>query len=71
MSDLIYLDRYVLQKDMRIRMPKSILVNLDVTKGETMFSIYIDKVKEQIILVVDSESQEAKKSRESITTSET
>ena len=64
MADLIYLDRYVLQKDMRIRMPKSILVNLDVNKGETMFSIYIDKINKQIVLVVDSESQEAKKSRE-------
>ena len=61
MSDLIFLDRYVLQKDMRIRMPKSILVNLGVVKGETLFSIYIDKNNRQIILeVAGPESQKAK-----------
>ena len=29
----IYLDTYVLQKDMRIRLLKQILTNLDVKKG--------------------------------------
>ena len=32
-DDLIYLDTYVLQQDMRIRLPKSVLANLGVEKG--------------------------------------
>ena len=52
MCDLIYLDKYVLQKDMRIRLPKSILENLNAVKGETMFSILLDKKRNRIILEV-------------------
>lgn len=52
MGDLIYLDKYVLQKDMRIRLPKSILENLNAVKGETMFSIMLDKKRNRIILEV-------------------
>ena len=52
MGDLIYLDKYVLQKDMRIRLPKSILENLNAVKGETMFSILLDKKRNRIILEV-------------------
>lgn len=31
-EELIYLDTYVLQQDMRMRMPKNILENLNVEK---------------------------------------
>ena len=41
-EELIYLDTYVLQQDMRIRMPKSILENLNVEKGKSRFKIYYD-----------------------------
>ena len=34
-NELIYLDTYVLQQDMRIRLPKSILSNLSVEKGKS------------------------------------
>ncbi len=51
-EDLIYLETYVLQKDMRIRMPKSILNNLNVKKGITNFSIYLDNKNQQLILKV-------------------
>ena len=38
MSDsCIYLDTYVLQQDMRVRMPKAILSNMGVEKGKTTF----------------------------------
>lgn len=40
---LIYLDTYVVQKDMRIRLPKSILTNMNVEKGSTTFDIFYDK----------------------------
>ena len=36
-DEIIYLDTYVLQKDMRIRLPKSILENLQVEKGISRF----------------------------------
>lgn len=49
-NDIIYLDTYVLQQDMRVRMPKSILTNLNVEKGVTKFSIYLDKKNNQLIL---------------------
>ena len=38
----IYLDTYVLQQDMRVRMPKAILSNMGVEKGKTKFDIYLD-----------------------------
>ena len=46
----IYLDTYVLQQDMRIRLPKSILNNLPVKKGITKFSIYLDRENGELIL---------------------
>lgn len=52
-EELIYLDTYVLQKDMRIRMPKSILENLNLEKGKSKFKVYCDKINAQLILRVD------------------
>lgn len=52
---LIYLDTYVLQQDMRIRMPKSILENLNVEKGKSHFKIYYDEINSQLILRVKEE----------------
>lgn len=48
----IYLDTYVLQQDMRVRMPKSILSNLNLIKGETKFDIYLNSKDNSIILKV-------------------
>ena len=57
-KDLIYLDTYVLQQDMRIRMPKSILENLNVTKGSSEFKIYFDKTNSQLVMrVVDNKKE--------------
>ena len=60
MSDqLIYLDTYVLQQDMRIRLPKAILSNIGATKGKTMFDIYYDTANQALILKAhDSEAEE-------------
>lgn len=57
-ENLIYLDTYVLQKDMRIRMPKSILENLNLEKGKSRLKIYYDKINQQLVLKVDKESTE-------------
>ncbi len=52
-NDLIYLDTYVLQKDMRVRMPKSILENLGLVKGVSKFKIYYDKKRRCITMKVE------------------
>ena len=49
-KDLIYLDTYILQQDMRIRMPKSILTNMKVEKGKTKFAVYFDKKNNSLVL---------------------
>lgn len=53
-TDLIYLDTYVLQQDMRIRMPKSILANLSVEKGKSRFNVFFDKSNNSLVLKVDN-----------------
>lgn len=56
-SDLIYLDTYILQQDMRIRLPKSILTNLNAKKGKTQFAVYLDTENSQLILkIVDQQA---------------
>ena len=57
----IYLDTYVLQQDMRLRLPKSILNNLPIEKGITKFSIYLDTEKNEIILRINDNSKEEMK----------
>jgi len=51
-NNLIYLDTYVLQQDMRIRLPKSILANLNVEKGHTQFAIYFDNENNCLVLKI-------------------
>lgn len=50
MENRIYLDSYVLQRDMRVRMPKAILENIGAEKGKTIFDVYFDPDKGEIIL---------------------
>jgi len=51
MSDeLIYLETYVLQKDMRLRLPKSILTNMHAQKGITRFEVYYDQINDCLVL---------------------
>lgn len=51
-SSRIYLDNYILQKDMRIRMPKEVVQNLNVTPGKSYFEVYLEPEKKEIILSV-------------------
>ena len=50
MENLIYLDTYILQQDMRIRLPKAILSNLSAEKGSTQFDIYYDPKNKCLVL---------------------
>lgn len=59
MSEPIYLDTYVLQQDMRIRLPKSIINNMGAVKGKTNFAIYLDITSNELVLrIVPSESED-------------
>jgi len=49
-NNLIYLDTYLLQQDMRIRLPRSILENLNLEKGKSKLKIYYDKPNESLVL---------------------
>ncbi len=57
-KDLIYLDTYILQQDMRIRLPKSIITNLPAEKGKTRFEIYLDKKNAELRLKICAEDKE-------------
>ncbi len=57
MNQLIYLDTYILQKDMRLRLPKAILSNLDLEKGKSEFDIFYDKDSQSIVLKIHKEKQ--------------
>lgn len=57
-SAIIYLDTYVLQQDMRIRLPKSILTNLNAEKGVTKFDIYFDTQSKELILKLSKDSED-------------
>jgi hypothetical protein len=57
-EDLIYLDTYVLQQDMRIRMPKTVLANMKIERGKTKFAIYLDKKENLLVLKIAEDSME-------------
>lgn len=49
---LTYLDTYVVQQDMRIRLPKCILENLEIEKGKSMFDIYLDSDNNNLVFKI-------------------
>ena len=59
-TELTYLDTYVLQQDMRIRLPKAIIANLNVEKGVSKFDIYYNQKTKELIMRVHSEQEEEK-----------
>ena len=58
MAEMIYLDTYVLQQDMRFRLPKAILTNMDVEKGKTQFDIYLDSKNNSLIFRIHEDNKE-------------
>ena len=59
---LAFLDSVLLQQDMRIRLPKSVLVNIDGKAGETRLDVYFDAITKEIILR-NSDNQNNKESK--------
>ncbi|MBP3856406.1 MAG: AbrB/MazE/SpoVT family DNA-binding domain-containing protein [Ruminiclostridium sp.] len=58
-NDLIYLDTYTLQQDMRIRLPKSILTNMSIDKGKTKLSIFLDSKNKVLVLKPETDEVES------------
>lgn len=58
MTEMIYLDTYVLQQDMRVRLPKAVLANMDVEKGKTKFDIYLDSSDNTLIFRIHRDEEE-------------
>lgn len=56
-KDLIYLDSYTLQQDMRIRLPKSVLTNMGIEKGKTRLGIFFDKGANALVLIPEIEQE--------------
>lgn len=56
-KNLMYLDTYVIQQDMRIRLPKSILTNLDLQKGISKFDFYLDSENREVVLKIHKEDK--------------
>lgn len=46
----IYLDTYVLQQDMRIRLPRCVVSNLNLTKGISKLDVFLDSSTQSIVL---------------------
>ena len=59
-SNKIYLDSYVVQKDMRIRLPKEILTIFNLSKGTSFLDIFVDTENNAIVLKPAAKSMEAK-----------
>lgn len=55
----IYLDTYVLQQDMRVRLPKAILSNMGVEKGKTKFDIYLDSKDNTLVFRIHNGNEGA------------
>ncbi len=57
--DLFYLDSYIIQKDMRIRLPKAAAINLGLECGKSLLEVYVDKENKEIVLkLAEDNSQE-------------
>ena len=56
-SAIIYLDTYVLQQDMRIRLPKAILANLSAKKGVSKFDVFLDTKNKELILRLNMDTE--------------
>ena len=55
MVELVYLDTYVVQQDMRIRLPKAALSNLGIDKVKTKLDVYLDSTNRSLVLKVHCE----------------
>lgn len=60
-NSMVFLETYMLQQDMRIRLPKAILSNVGAENGKTMFDIYFNADENDIVLKVHKDVSGEKK----------
>ena len=60
MDKLVYLGENLLQQDLRLRMPKLILMNRGVEAGKSVFEIHLDVESKEIILKVSDKQGDRK-----------
>ena len=56
--ELFYLDSYVIQKDMRIRLPKAAAINLGLECGKSVLNVYVSKDNSEIVLKLADNNEE-------------
>lgn len=49
-TELVFLDTVLLQQDMRVRLPKALVVNIDGKPGQTHLDVYFDAITKNIVL---------------------
>lgn len=49
-KELVFLDNVLLQQDMRIRLPKALVVNIGGKPGQTYLDVYFDAITKNIVL---------------------
>ena len=49
-KDYVYLDSYIIQKDMRIRLPKQILKIFSLESGVSYLDFYVDSENKTLLL---------------------
>lgn len=52
-TELVFLDTVLLQQDLRVRLPKSIIVNIEGKPGQTRLNVYFDAITKNIVLKND------------------
>ena len=60
-TKMVCLGTYVLQKDMRMRLPKSLLSNLPLVCGETVLAVYVNSAKNEIVLRIENKEEDNEK----------
>ena len=48
--ELVFLDKVLIQQYMRVRLPKSLVVNIDGKPGQTHLDVYFDAITKNIVL---------------------
>lgn len=57
-SNLVFFDTVLLQQDLRVRLPKPLVKNLDADPGKAHLAVYFNAVTKEIVLKVENSNQE-------------
>lgn len=57
--DLVFMDSVMLQQDMRIRLPKALLVNIEGVPGKSYLGVYFNALTKEIVLKIDNNNKDS------------